>query len=222
MRVRLHSATPLTTLAYAIRFSHSSHDRSDSSEDGLGSADLRLIRSVIGKGHDSVLEHVTYQFTINGISRLVLQELARHRMASMVVKSSRYTLNELKKIDFGNPPFTRTALEKASRFVNFVYWKVPSKEASAMDEDIMLSLIALQNHLKAGVKPDQAKYLLPESYKTDLFWTINARSMRNFLKLRLARDAHFEIRELAGLVFQSIPQDHHILYDEIINFNGKN
>ena len=85
--------TPLHICSNAIRTCWQSFDKGDCG----GEKDIELIDRVGNKfKHASTLEHLTYNFYIKGISRACLQELARHRMASFSVKSSRYTLKELK------------------------------------------------------------------------------------------------------------------------------
>ena len=95
MQVELLHYTPLHVCSHAIRTCWNSHNKSDK-----GKLDESLIYRVgnINK-HKSVLEHLFYSFDIKGISRACLQELARHRMASLSVKSTRYTLKELNKED---------------------------------------------------------------------------------------------------------------------------
>ena len=112
MKVTLLHNTPLWVCARAIRTCWDSHDKSDTKiytneKDKIyggscGEKDKELIERVGNKNkHSSTLEHLSYSFEIDGISRACLQELARHRMASYSVKSSRYTLKELKDADFG-------------------------------------------------------------------------------------------------------------------------
>lgn len=94
MRVELLSSTPLSILVKAIRTCWDSFDKGDN----LGQKDLDLIDRVCNKyKHESVVEHIVFSFNIEGISRLCLQELARHRIASLSVKSTRYTLKQLAK-----------------------------------------------------------------------------------------------------------------------------
>ena len=85
-----------------------------------------------------------------------------------------------------------------------------------MDQWSIDSLNRVISLLEKGYKNDQAKYLLPESYKTNLILTINARSLRNFLKLRSSSKALWEIRELANNIFNAIPDSHKILFKDII------
>ena len=94
MEVKLLNFTPLWVCSNAIRTCWQSFDKGDNG----GEIDKELIDRVGNKfKHASTLEHLHYNFYIKGISRALLQELARHRMASLSVKSTRYTLKELKK-----------------------------------------------------------------------------------------------------------------------------
>ena len=91
MKAELLQHTSLNVCARAIRTCWDSHDKSDNG----GEKDCELIDRVGNKHkHASTLEHLSYTFYISGISRALLQELARHRMASLSVKSTRYTLKE--------------------------------------------------------------------------------------------------------------------------------
>lgn len=110
MKITLNHYTPLLICADAIRTCWQSFDKSD---DG-GEKDKELIDRVGNKfKHASTLEHLVYNFYIEGVSRALLQELARHRMASLSVKSTRYTLKELKNEE----SFTCKDLERASKYL---------------------------------------------------------------------------------------------------------
>ena len=89
MEVKLLNFTPLWVCSNAIRTCWQSFDKGDNG----GEIDKELINRVGNKfKHASTLEHLHYNFYIKGISRALLQELARHRMASLSVKSTRYNL----------------------------------------------------------------------------------------------------------------------------------
>jgi thymidylate synthase (FAD) len=164
----------------------------------------RLDRVINKHKHESVMEHLVYSFEIKGISRLCLQELARHRIASMTVKSTRYTLNELKNEKtfmtlYSDPNKIRGELFGRDIWFDF---DRASKYIVMTDDDMVnmtsvMQLEMLKDSVKRNVSLDVVKYNLPECYKTELVWTINARSLKNFLKLRLDKSAHFEIRRLA-------------------------
>ncbi len=202
MKVTLKHYTPLEVCSHAIRTCWQSFDKSDAG----GEKDKALIDRVGNKyKHASTLEHLVYTFYIQGISRALLQELARHRVASLSVKSTRYTLKELKEIE----PFALDDYEGAARFIVLTGDK-------RVDSASIEALNRLQGLLKEGISNDIAKYALPESYKTELTWTINARSLQNFLSLRSSKSALWEIRNLAKALFETLPHEHKYLFRECI------
>lgn len=157
-------------------------------------------------------EHLSYSFDIDGISRACLQELARHRVASYTVKSSRYTLQELKDADDilekGYMFFTEEVGKIATKFIVFT-------GNQTVDGVSIHNLGMLQRTLKKGIANDIAKYCMPEAYKTSLVMTINARSLQNFLELRSSKHALWEIRLLAKAIYNVIPEEHKFLYENI-------
>jgi len=198
MIITLLQHTSLEVCASAIRTCWQSFDKSDCG----GEKDKELIDRVGNKfKHASTLEHLVYTFYIKGISRALLQELARHRMASLSVKSTRYTLKELKKEE----PFTCNDFNRGEEYL------VMTSEAMVNE----MSIKALENLrivLSKGISNDKAKYCLPESYKTELTYTINARSLQNFLNLRSDKSALWEIRDLAHALYNELPVDHRYLF----------
>ena len=203
IEVTLMNHTPLAVCAHAIRTCWQSFDKSD---DG-GEKDLALIDRVGNKyKHASTLEHLVYTFFISGISRALLQELARHRIASLSVKSTRYTLKELKNSE----AFREDDYENAKKFIVLTDNKL-------VDTASIRALNNLQEILKNGTSNDIAKYCLPESYKTELTWTVNARSLQNFITLRSNKSALWEIQGLAKKLYTSIPKEHQYLFEESIS-----
>ena len=221
--VELVHSTPLYVCSDAIRTCWMSQDKSDSRRwDDLyadnkewietGPIDKALIDRIGNKNkHSSTLEHLYYNFHIYGISRACLQELARHRIASLSVKSSRYTLKELKKSPY---------IFNTSPVGNDPHWDIVEKYCVLTeDEEVNLCIAKALSNLKSciedGISNDVAKYCLPEAYRTELAWSINARSLRNFLTLRSSKSALLEIRILAGKVFEALPDEHKYLFEDI-------
>ena len=203
MDVKLLNYTPLWICSNAIRTCWQSFDKGDNG----GEIDLALIDRVGNKlKHASTLEHLFYNFYIKGISRACLQELARHRIASLSVKSTRYTLKELKN----ESEFKPNDFENASRYI-----VLTSNEF--VDNASINALENLRQILNQNTSLDIAKYCLPESYKTELSWSINARSLQNFLNLRSSKSALWEIRNLANLIYQNLPQEHKFIYQDFIS-----
>ena len=85
-----------------------------------------------------------------------------------------------------------------------------------VDKAIVYSLDNLRQLIKKGIKNDKAKYALPDAYKTELTWTINLRSLQNFLELRTGQGALWEIRDLAYMIYDNIPSDHKYLVADYI------
>lgn len=199
MKVTLHHYTPLVICSDAIRTCWQSFDKSDNG----GEKDRDLIDRVGNKfKHASTLEHLVYNFYVEGISRALLQELARHRMASLSVKSTRYTLKELKE----EAPYSVEDIERASKYLVMTGVEI-------VDQMSIRALENLRAVLVEGISNDRAKYCLPESYKTELTWTINARSLQNFISLRSDKAALWEIRDLANMLYQTLPTEHRYLFE---------
>ena len=208
MEITLIHHTPLDVCAHAIRTCWQSFDKSDEG----GEKDKALINRVGNKyKHASTLEHLVYTFYIKGVSRALLQELSRHRISSPSVKSTRYTLKELKECT----PFKEDDYTEANRFIVLT-------GNQYVDTASIKALNNLQEILKMGTANDVAKFCLPESYKTELTWTINARSLQNFIELRSNKAALWEIQTLAHKLFNALPTEHQYLFYEKIYNNQQN
>jgi len=191
-----------------------------------GDKDRDLIDRVGNKfKHGSTLEHTVYSFYIKGISRALLQELARHRIASLSVKSTRYTLKELKNeikgdlfLPDGSP--VNDLYDLVSK-----YCAIPEFENESFDIlyriQTAMVLGRIIQFLRKEISNDKVKYLLPESYKTELTWTINLRSLQNFLFLRLDKSALWEIQDLAVAIVKAMPEDHLYLISDILKVKVK-
>ena len=205
MKVKLLNYTPLEIADIAICKCYGNEPHSDSEK-----VKARINRVANVSKHASTIEHLYYNFDIDGISRACLQELARHRIASYTVKSSRYTLQELKKekpFDVGNPDIDWV---RASQFIVFT-------KNDYVDYISIKALEELRVLLDMNVPNDLAKYCMPEAYKTSLVMSINARSLQNFLELRTSKHALKEIQSLARSIFEAVPEEHKFLFKEYIN-----
>lgn len=205
MIVKLLHHSPLEVADIAICKCYGNEPHSDNEK-----VKARINRVANVSKHASTIEHLSYSFDIDGISRSCLQELARHRIASYTVKSSRYTLQELKNIKYSFPSSACDSMW--SVFNKFcVMTGVP-----AVDRASASALLELKKLLDEGISNDKAKYCMPEAYRTSLVMSINARSLQNFLELRSSKHALWEIQLLAKAMYEAIPDDHKFLYDNII------
>ena len=155
--------------------------------------------------------HLYYTFYLQNTSRAVLQELARHRQASPSVKSTRYTLKELKK----EPTIYKHCDHDGGMELVKKYCVLTGHED--VDHCIAMALHNLQALIKDGVPNDVAKFALPDAYKTELTWTINAQSLQNFLYLRTAPSALWAARKLAYRIYDTLPRNHWSLYADCVH-----
>src|SRR5574343_226080 len=180
MEVKLLNATPINIALEAGLICTDSEDKIDNYDS------KEFISKLVSQGHESVIEHISYNFRVMGISRACLQELARHRHISLSVKS------------------TRWALDKHSKY----YTPLELEEPDAEDWKYALDgVLADAKTLKAAYGNDVAKYLLPECVVTDLILTLNLRELRHIYKLRTARNAMLEFQHLAKALVACLPDD---------------
>ncbi|MBR0260759.1 MAG: FAD-dependent thymidylate synthase [Selenomonadaceae bacterium] len=166
-----------------------------------GSAE-KFIRGIIKRGHESVIEHASVSFKII-CDRGVTHELVRHRLASYSQESSRYCDYSAGKfggeLTFIKPCFWSEENE------NFRLWK----ETMAQLEKNYLTLRA------NGAKPEEARSILPNSLKTEIFVTMNLRELRHFLKLRTAKAAHPQMREIALKIYAILAEKLPAVFEDI-------
>ena len=166
-----------------------------------GSAE-KFIRGIIKRGHESVIEHASVSFKII-CDRGVTHELVRHRLASYSQESSRYCDYSAGKFG-GELTFIKPCFW-AEDDENFLLWK----ETMARLEKNYLAL------RERGAKPEEARSILPNSLKTEIFVTMNLRELRHFLKLRTAAAAHPQMREVAMKIYKILVEKLPAVFDDL-------
>jgi thymidylate synthase (FAD) len=142
-----------------------------------------MVKALITRGHEAMLEHS--QLSVKFIcDRGVTHEMVRHRICSFAQESTRYCNYSGDK--FGNE---LTFIEPFFFKDNPTYYNA-WKDACKKCEDTYMYLIA------HGVTPQEARSVLPNSLKTEIVVTANYREWRSIFKLRCAKDAHPQIREV--------------------------
>ena len=208
MQVTLLNFTPLNVCSHAIRTCWQSFEKGDNG----GEKDVELIERVGNKfKHASTLDHLYYNFYVQGVSRALLQELARHRIASLSVKSTRYTLKELRN----EAPFLQGDFNNAARYLVLTGNELIDNASIKALENLREILATTTTSL------DIVKYCLPEAYKTELTWSVNARSLQNFLSLRSSKSALWEIRELARKIYDALPDEHKFIFEKCVDNDEK-
>ncbi|MBW2477878.1 MAG: FAD-dependent thymidylate synthase [Deltaproteobacteria bacterium] len=181
MRVQLLSYTPQPeqVVAAAARLCYS-----DSTIDHLlGQAEeqiAKLLAKILELGHYSVLEHASFTFGIEGISRACSHQLVRHRIASFSQQSQRYVSHETQFHAVTPPSIAADPVLKA-KFEGFL------TETHRVYSEL----------LAAGIPAEDARFVLPNAAATKLVMTMNARELHHFFALRCCRRAQWEIRLMA-------------------------
>jgi len=186
-----HTPDPEQVVAAAARLCYSDASISQLLERAPEQAP-KLLRKILDMGHLSVLEHASFTFGIEGISRACSHQLVRHRIASFSQQSQRYVSHE--------SPFETVIPESLAERPELVARLV---EHHAATHALYRELLA------AGVPAEDARFVLPNAAATKLVLTMNARELHHFFALRCCRRAQWEIRamakEMLGLARQAAP-----------------
>lgn len=138
----------------------------------------RSLRAALASGHESVLEHVSFTFRVEGLSRAALAQLTRHRLASFDVESQRYVRMENVKMVMPETIAHSEFLEEA-------------------DAVLRGSMDLYHRMVAAGISAEDARYVTAQAVETNLILTMNARELRHFFRLRCCNRAQWEIRGVA-------------------------
>lgn len=138
-----------------------------------------IMKSCYESGHHSVLEFCSFHFHIEGVSRALLAQLTRHRMASFAVRSQRYCVED----GFG---FVVPNTIKNNHLSSTLYRAAIDKIKNAYD-----------GLIKSGIPPEDARYILPNACETVVDMSVNLRSLIHFMNERLCTRAQWEIRQMA-------------------------
>ena len=154
-----------------------------------------FVRMLIERGHESVLEHesITVRFVCD---RGISHEIVRHRLASYSQESQRYVRYN-GDIEFINPHMPNAKAYEA--------WQELCERAEETYKEL----------LSYGVQPKIAHTVLPNSVKTELVMTANHREWRHFLKLRTAKAAHPQMRELTVPLLHELQERIPVVFDDI-------
>lgn len=154
-------------------------------------------------GHESPVEHASFTFGIEGVSRALLAQITRHRIASFSVQSQRY----VSKLDFEyiTPPEIEAIPEAKAEFVKAMEEDAEHYEKlrALLTEKHKAALIAEGKDEKTATKAaekmanEDARFVLPNACDTKIIMTMNVRSLYHFFELRCCNRAQWEIRELA-------------------------
>ena len=162
----------------------------------------KFIRGIIKRGHESVIEHATVSFKII-CDRGVTHEIVRHRLASYSQESTRFC------------DYTAGKFGGELTFIKPCFWH-EDDENFKLWQDTMALVEKNYSALRAGgARPEEARSILPNSLKTEIFVTMNLREWRHFLKLRTAKAAHPQMREVALKIYKILAEKLPAVFDDI-------
>jgi thymidylate synthase (FAD) len=180
VRLLFHTPEPERAIAVAARLCYAPVGAAELLETIGDDAIHRVLKTILTSGHHSTLEHASYTFAIDGVSRALTHQLVRHRLASYNQQSQRY-VSYADEPEFIVPPAVAQNPEALKRF------KSANADAFAAYRELIAS----------GVAPEDARYLLPNAMETKIVVTMNVRELLHFFELRCCNRAQWEIRELA-------------------------
>ncbi|TLM98497.1 MAG: FAD-dependent thymidylate synthase, partial [Actinobacteria bacterium] len=171
---------PERAVAVAARLCYAPVGAAELMEDMSDEAVRKVLRTIMTSGHFSALEHASFTFAIDGVSRAMTHQLVRHRLASYNQQSQRY-------VSYAEDP-------------SFIV--PPQVDANPDARDAFLAacgeaFLAYRALIDSGVPAEDARYLLPNAMETKIVVTMNMRELLHFFELRCCKRAQWEIRDVA-------------------------
>ncbi|WP_423302905.1 FAD-dependent thymidylate synthase [Deferribacter thermophilus] len=188
MNVKLlkYTAEPELTAALAAKLCYASDATIDDLQRKIERGEQEsFIEKIVRIGHHSVLEHVSFTFGVEGVSRTLTHQLVRHRIASYSQRSQRYVKHK-DGFEYVLPDSIASNSEAEKEFV-----KLMENISNVYDKLIDL-----------GVPAEDARYVLPNACETKIIITMNARELLHFFNVRCCNRAQWEIRRMAEMMLE--------------------
>ena len=197
LKVKLISYTPNPekVAAAAARLCYSPRSAYDIMEDFSDEQAKEFLQKIVSLGHTSTMEHVSFTFAIDGVSRALSHQLVRHRVGCSYSQQSQRYVKE-KQFEYITPPKIAKNPETLARF----------EQAMADAQRVYSEL------LQAGVPAEDARFVLPNAAETKFVLTMNVRSLLHFFELRCCNRAQWEIRALANEMLRQVREVAPILF----------
>lgn len=162
----------------------------------------KFVRNILKSGHESVIEHEKISVRII-CDRGVTHEIVRHRIASYSQESTRYC-------NYSNEKFG-----KELTLIQPLFWSEDSEEYKVWLDSMQVIEDNYNKLMELGAEPQQARSILPNSLKTEIVVTMNLREWRHFFKLRTAKRAHPQMREVACMILDLFKEQVPVIFDDI-------
>lgn len=204
-----HTPEPEKIVAAAAKMCYSNSGSENILDNLSPEKTTKFLNHLMSLGHESPLEHITFTFGVEGVSRSLLAQLTRHRIASYSVKSQRYV--EEGHFEFITPPEiekNEEALKKYNETMDNIL-----KAYNNLTEILFETHKNTMDEKSARKKAiEDARFVLPNACETKLVMTFNARSLLNFFSERCCERAQWEIRELATQILKIVKKEAPIIF----------
>lgn len=205
-----HTPEPEKVVAAAAKLCYSKSGATDIMNDLDKEKTDKFIDMLMSLGHESPIEHVSFTFAIEGVSRVLTHQLVRHRIASYSQQSQRYV--KLEGFEYVIPPAVKNNKEAKDIFEKSMkkdqedYEKLVKILTDSHVNELMASGMDEKSALKAAEKMaiEDSRYVFPNACETKIVVTMNARSLYNFFNKRCCNRAQWEIREMAELMLLEV------------------
>lgn len=199
-----HTPNPEHTVAAAAKLCYSSSKISELNHKLTDESAASFVEMLSEIGHESPIEHASFTFGIEGVSRSLLAQITRHRMASFSVKSQRYVREGA--FEYITPPEIASDPEALALYKEIMAddQRKYDRLAEILKEKHIKTFLAEGKDQKTAEKLaekkaiEDARFVLPNSCETQMVMTMNARSLMNFFKIRCCKRAQWEIQEIAN------------------------
>ena len=181
-----HTPDPERAIATAARLCYAPVGAAELMETMPPERVKSVLTTIMASGHFSTLEHASYTFAVDGVSRALTHQLVRHRIASFNQQSQRYVKFK------GDIPVVKPETVAAD-----------PEAPRLFDEAMPPAVAAYQALLEAGMPAEDARYLLPNACESKIVITMNVRELLHFFSLRCCNRAQWEIRDMAHACWSS-------------------
>ncbi|WRS27726.1 FAD-dependent thymidylate synthase [Oscillospiraceae bacterium MB08-C2-2] len=210
-----HTENPEKIVAAAAKLCYSASSVDTLLENLTPEKTQSFVEMLAQLGHESPMEHVSFTFAIEGVSRSLLAQITRHRIASYSVQSQRYVretdMEYITPPEIAAVPAAQELFEQAMEAAQASYKAIAEKLKAAHTA----RLIAEGEDEKSAARKaeklaiEDARFVLPNACETKMVVTMNARGLLNFFRHRCCNRAQWEIREVANqmleLVYERAP-----------------
>jgi thymidylate synthase (FAD) len=202
VKILAHTPEPEKLIAAAAKLCYSSSQVDEIMGNLTDEAVEKFLTKLVDMGHESPIEHVSFTFMIDGVSRALLAQITRHRLASFSVRSQRY-VNE-NSFDYVIPPEITKDNYLRRKFVDKV-------EIMNDAYNYIVGSLMTQGRTREQAQED-ARFALPNACATSIVMTMNARELMHFFNKRCCNRAQWEIRSVADEMLRQCKEVAPILF----------